>query len=454
MKFLLRLIHLASFVWMWPAQVLSRTAPDGALFFIFALLCGLLSIGSYSWSNIPLLLSLSLIALWFLAMGQGTRSLRGIEVKRNYSERTFANEAVWISLFVSNSSRLPSAGVVVTEVLDAEIAADSRPAAGGLKPLVKTPGWISAARSSAFITIIPGNGSERAKYSMIPRRRGIYRFGETRIETVQPFGFFRTTTKRSVPGRMVVYPGLGEVDTAFLKELELALQYIQRSKPSRAEEDIRGLREYREGDNPKWIHWKSTARMQRSLVKEFEEPQSRRVLLLIDTNLQRLGMQRFPAFELVISFAATLSRELLRRSCEVECVALQASGRLMRVVASRERRNLDMLLEMLAGLKRDDTRTLADMINQIPRRSLHHAYVLALGLGSLRSSSKLGWLHTTDNIVKIFDGRGAEFRQVFQRGGVGAARGDFSDEELVLDMGEEDEVPTETPMNHRDKATS
>lgn len=285
---------------------------------------------------------------------------------------------------------------------------------------------------------MPGKGQERVKYGLTVRRRGIYRFGDTAIATALPLGFFQSAVLRRAPTRLVVYPRLGELDTAFFKELEVSLEFLRRARPSRAEEDFRGLREYRQGDNPKWIHWRTSARMDATLVKEFEEPQARRVLLLIDTNLQRLGAQRLAAFERALSCAGTVVRDLARRGCEVECAALQPPERLVRTAVSRERRNLDALLEMLAALRRDDRRTLGHLRERLWRRSLHRAYVLVLGLGSLRLGESLSWLLTGDNILKVIDVRSEEFRRIFHRQESGALREDLADSDLLLGLGDEE----------------
>jgi uncharacterized protein (DUF58 family) len=409
--------------------------PDGALFLGLALVCWWLSFLSPSWSNIPLLVSMVLFSLWLLALWQGTRSLRRIQFRRHCPERIFANEPLTVSVVLTNPSRLPAAGVLASEELESETAPEAIPAAGGG---TRTPAKVALARGGTFFTVVAGKEHERSTYTLTIRRRGIYTFGETTLETVFPLGFFHTRSVRRLPGRIVVYPRLGEVDTAFFKELELSLQMLRRARPSRAEEDFRSLREYREGDNPKWIHWRSTARLQKMLVKEFEEPQAKRVLILIDTNLQRLATQRFAAFELTLSFAGTVARDLLRRGCELQCIALQPRGKLARITVSRERRNLDALLEMLAGLRRDDTRTLADLREFVPRTSLRNAYVLVLGLGSLRAKANFSWLHGADNAVRIFDARGEEFRQIFRRTGPYSVREDYSDEDLLLGLGDEE----------------
>ena len=424
---------------LWPIQTLSRVTPDGGLFLALSVVCGVASIGSHDWSNIPLLFSLVLFSLWFMALWHGTRALKRIQFRRFCAERMFANEPLNVTVLLTNTSRLPTAGLTILEELEPEPGPETEAETSSSTAASRQPAARGApTRAGTFVTMVAGKEQQRAAYTMMVRRRGIYRFSDTVLETVFPLGFFHTAAARKCAGRLVVYPRLGEVDTTFFQELEHSLQFIRRAKPSRAEEDFRSLREYREGDNPKWIHWRSTARTQRMLIKEFEEPQAKRVVLLLDTNLQRLGAQRFASFELMLSFAGTVARELLRRGCEVQCAALQPRGKIVRTIVSRERRNLDALLEMLAGMRRDDSRTLGDLREYISRSTLRHAYVLVLGLGSLRTKTNFTWLHGADNAVKVFDARGDEFRQIFRRSGASGARDEFSDEDILLGLGDED----------------
>lgn len=431
--------RIAGRILAWPLRSLARLRPEGFIFLSLAVICGLWSLGANPWSNIPLLMCLILLSLWLLAAWQGTRSLRGLRLRRSHIERVFANDNLPVTLVLSNLSAWPAAGVVITEQVENEDTGRT-----GETPLLRTP-RLAAAYGGAFVTVLPGKAHERVKYNLTVRRRGIYRFGDTAFETVFPLGFFHSAALRRLSTRLVVYPRLGELDTAFFRELEVSLEFLRRARPSRAEEDFRGLREYRQGDNPKWIHWRTSARLHRTLVKEFEEPQAKRVLVLIDTNLQRLAGQRFAAFEQALSFAGTVARDLARRGCEVECAGLQPPDRFLRTAVSRERRNLDALLEMLAGFKRDDRRTLAQLRDCLWRRGLHRAYVLVLGLGSLRAGVSLSWLMTGDNVLKVVDVRSEEFRRIFHRQETGALRDDLGDEDLLLGLGDE-EVGEETPL--------
>ena len=417
---------------LWPFRTLLKMTPDGLLFAALAVMCGMLSMGSNSWSNIPLLIALILVALWFLSLWRGSRALKAIALRRRSAEHVFSGEPLTVTVQMTNASAMPVAGLFIVEDVTQETVVS---ALGGAQ---RRPLSVIAAHGSAFVMALAGRESSRATYTLSLRKRGLYQFAESRIETVYPLGFFRSVSARSLPGHVIVYPRLGEVNASLFEDIERSLEAMRRARPSRSEEEFRGLREYRKEDNPRWIHWRGSARAGELLVREFEEPLSKRVLLLLDTNLRGMGPRRFAAFENAISFTATAVREFARRGIEVECVALQPDGHIARVTVSRARRNLDALLELLALLRRDDSRSLDALVDAVPRRSLHGAFVLVAGLGSLRSDNALRWLRAGDNAVRILDARGDEFARVFRRNAGGTAIDRAADEDMLMSLGDDE----------------
>jgi uncharacterized protein (DUF58 family) len=56
---------------------------------------------------------------------------------------------------------------------------------------------------------------------------------------------------------------------------------------SAAEAEFYGVREFRAGDSPRWIHWRTTARMGEPMVREFEEPPHDNLVLIVEPWLPR-----------------------------------------------------------------------------------------------------------------------------------------------------------------------
>ncbi|NLT53883.1 MAG: DUF58 domain-containing protein [Actinomycetales bacterium] len=75
--------------------------------------------------------------------------------------------------------------------------------------------------------------------------------------------------------------------------------------PPRGSMDFRSLREYVVGDEPRHLHWKSTARTGQLMVREFLDPQQPRLVVLLDTRAEALDPR---AFEEAVEVAASLVR--------------------------------------------------------------------------------------------------------------------------------------------------
>jgi len=80
-------------------------------------------------------------------------------------------------------------------------------------------------------------------------------------------------------------------------------QLHERNRASQESSAVRGLRDYRIGDSPRWVHWPSTARTGRLLVKEFESESSPQYFIALDTHAP---WQSEDQFELAVCLANSI----------------------------------------------------------------------------------------------------------------------------------------------------
>src|SRR5205814_2285881 len=130
----------------------------------------------------------------------------------------------------------------------------------------------------------------------------------------------------------------------------------------RGNEEFAGLREFREGDSPRFIHWKTSARVPgRLLVREHEDPRVRDVAILLETHIPKItDARRRGRLERAIPFAATLADTLLGEGYHVRFRAFGPDP--IALDLDPRRRELDDLLRELALLKPSRTRTLAELL--------------------------------------------------------------------------------------------
>lgn len=117
----------------WPVRTLFRLTKDGVIFAALGLACATVTFfRTDELANIPLLICLVLASILFSGLLLGSWSLRHLGVHRRCTERTFAGEAVAVTLTLFNRARLPAGGVTLAESLRAA-AKSKRPGAERLR---------------------------------------------------------------------------------------------------------------------------------------------------------------------------------------------------------------------------------------------------------------------------------------------------------------------------------
>lgn len=168
-----------------------------------------------------------------------------------------------------------------------------------------------------FFLKIPAHRQQETSYRRTLHRRGIHRLTGLRLSTRFPFGLLRRSIDLDDPAELLVYPALIPVaDPALRAGAALA---GERQQPARARSgDFHGLRELRPGDDPRDIHWRTSARRGRSFVREFEEESGRTVTVILATALDGSAEDHF---ESAVSYAASLTLLLMKRGFRVGLVA-------------------------------------------------------------------------------------------------------------------------------------
>src|SRR3954468_16892724 len=111
-----------------------------------------------------------------------------------------------------------------------------------------------------------------------------------------------------MPDRVVVYPAIGRLGRRWndLIQADDSGQQSTRHKRGWNEGDFYALREWRNGDSRRWIHWRTSAKLGKLAGRQFEQRRSCDVTLLLDLH-QPVSPENFhlATVEAAISFAAT-----------------------------------------------------------------------------------------------------------------------------------------------------
>ena len=141
--------------------------------------------------------------------------------------------------------------------------------------------WVAAPVLKA---VIPGRSSLSLDYPVVPPERGEYDFGDLFIRVEGPLGLIARPMSVSRPEEVRVYPGLQPLRCADLATYRrVAHQWGLRPTKWRGEgREFESLREYVEGDDPRKIHWKATARFDRPIVQQYQTEKNQIVMILLD----------------------------------------------------------------------------------------------------------------------------------------------------------------------------
>ena len=140
--------------------------------------------------------------------------------------------------------------------------------------------------------------------------RGEYFLGFTRIEATDLFGLLRVTFPFTIftsyqPANLLVYPLIRQITPGFLINHEK--EGPTDSNLARAEElsTIAEIRNFRDGDPLKRVHWKLSARNHKLLVKEFEGSLTADSILLVDCTGHSFKGEEAAVFEDTVVECAT-----------------------------------------------------------------------------------------------------------------------------------------------------
>lgn len=137
-------------------------------------------------------------------------------------------------------------------------------------------------------------------------RRGVFTAGPIVLRSGAPFGFVTSSKRIEVPTAITIVPRYVELRSfPILEPSSSPSDVLHERARTGAGQEYLGVREYRPGDPPRAVHWRSTARVGRLVVREFEEEVQTRVTLVVAG--ADAGVSPDSAFEVLVSAAASIA---------------------------------------------------------------------------------------------------------------------------------------------------
>lgn len=154
-------------------------------------------------------------------------------------------------------------------------------------------------------------------YQIVCRPRGVYQVGPATVRVSDPLGLISVERRQSTTDRLVVYPEVEELEGfPWSRGQDLTTQAARPEFSHRGGEDFFTLREYRQGDDLRYVHWPTSARMDELVIKQFETPWQSRALVMLDP--RSAVYENEECFEKAVKGVASVVRHLARSGFDAE----------------------------------------------------------------------------------------------------------------------------------------
>jgi uncharacterized protein (DUF58 family) len=269
----------------WPRRTI-RPTRDGWWFLLATLGLGLAAVNTGN--NLVYLLCSMLLALILVSGALSELTLRGLHLTPTVPDAIYAGQPMLVGARLANAKRRLASHAVSVHL-------------GG------QPGdrVLHVPRLDA--------GDERfLTWETTLPRRGRQRLPGVRVATRFPFGLFLKSEPVELHGEVLVFPAVGPVRRDRRRRDGEGEQAASRRRGRG--HDLYNLRQYRAGDDPRLIHWRSSAKADALTVRELEEDTALDVRLVLDGR----GAGDPARLEAALSEAASLAVDFLRSGVGVE----------------------------------------------------------------------------------------------------------------------------------------
>lgn len=250
------------------------------------------------------------------------------------------------------------------EFLEIEITLENKSLLPVFNPILKDNlacATLESRERLILIDYVRAKSTLELKYSCFCPQRGKYRLGPLSIYFFDPLGIFFLKKTFHIYSEVYVYPKIFNINNfPPLAKGVLPWFGINTSRTSGDDDEFFGIREYRQGDPIKKIHWPSTARHNKLIVKQFQNQNFAKATIIFDLEKDKnFGEAKESIAEYTIRIAASVANYLTSRNIPVKVMA--HTGEIVNIPFNRGAEHLDDILKFLAGAQAESRVSLAEI---------------------------------------------------------------------------------------------
>ncbi len=174
--------------------------------------------------------------------------------------------------------------------------------------------YVLGHRPRFVVDRVSPNWRRTVSYQVKSDVRGLYQIGPLMLTVADPFGLVETTRLFAESQQLLVTPTVQSLPTVRLGADRAGSGENRPRAIAAAGEEDATVREYRDGDDLRRVHWRSTARRGSLMVRREEQPWQSKCALFLDARTgSHAGHGPSSSLEWSVSAAASIGLDLIRR---------------------------------------------------------------------------------------------------------------------------------------------
>ena len=208
---------------------------------------------------------------------------------------------------------------------------------------------------------LPASRSRTMQIDFLCERRGRYTIGPTRVTSGDPFGLFRKEVVVGETHSLMVYPATVALTSFALPPADLPGEGRHRRRTHFVTPNAAGVREYAHGDSYNRIHWPSTVRTGKLMVKEFELDPASETWIILDLHAEvQAGEGLQSTEEYGVTVAASVAKHYLEANRPIGFISY---GNYLEInYPDRSGHQLVEIMEWLALARADGSIPMAELL--------------------------------------------------------------------------------------------
>ncbi|MDD5129452.1 MAG: DUF58 domain-containing protein [Candidatus Omnitrophica bacterium] len=314
------------------------------VFFISSLLIGLKTTREFFFFFAYFLFSATVVSLVWLLLVYFTASL---QLSRKMISRITEDERLEVTAQVRSSSFLPIFNFTLEDNFSC-----SQP---------------NQEKKSFFVSYLESKSTCEIKYDYLCSKRGEYKAGPFVVYFFDPLNLFFFRRVYHVYSGVVVYPKIFRIEKfPPLTKSVLPWFGIETARSSGDDDEFYGVREYKEGESVKKIHWISSARKNKLIVKQFQLQSFFGTTIVFNLEKARnIGEGKESVAEYIIKIAASVAHYLTERGVSIELLA--HIGEIVHLPFNKGQEHLESILRILAVAQAESRVSFSEAFEEFTR---------------------------------------------------------------------------------------